>query len=513
MIYELQGTNIDWEYKALRSRRHSLTSVDGVRWPRGLVLGGSGTIGTMKYERGNRRDYDVWKQLGNVGWGWEDVAEYFNKSIRHTGKLHRTEGFLSVDNYEARDRINRLFVKAAKELGFEHLSNLNADQNLGVTWTQFMIENGTRCSPAKAFLNPVKHRKNLHVIKHAFVTSISFTKDDFPKAQGVNFILRNKHNLRAIARKEIIVSAGAVNTPKLLLLSGIGRKSDLEPSNIVQRADLGVGYNLQDHVAIPLFYKFTKSSKRNINLNLEKVLNLFDFALKNRSQPITYHHMAGLTLNMNTLNASESFPDAQVVYQLFKKGGFTSYGVLRKIGYDLEMIRSVYQAEQEADVVMAMISVLEPKSRGTIKIVAADPYRDPAIRPAYFSEYEDLKTLIRSVRIHQQTLATNSFTKNGVQHYRLNIPACAFILYDSDEYWECYIRHLSTSMYHPAGTAKMGPDSDSEAVVDSRLRVRNVRNLRIVDASIMPRIVGAGLLAPTIMIGEKGANMLKQDQM
>lgn len=508
MIYELQGTNIDWEYKALRSRRHSLTSAEGVRWPRGLALGGSGTIGMMKYERGNRRDYEVWKQLGNKGWGWKDVAPYFKKSIRRS-----TTGFLNVDNYEARDPMNGLMIAAAEEVGFEHLNNLNAARNLGIGRTKFMVENGTRCSPAKAFLNPVGHRNNLHVIKHAFATSISFMKDGSPTAQGVNFILRNKHNLRAIARREIVLSAGAVNTPKLLLLSGIGRMADLAPLNIIQRAELSVGYNLQDHVAIPLFYKFRKSSKRTVNLNLEKVLNLFDFSLKNRTQQLTNHHMGGLTLNMNTLNASESFPDAQVTYQLFKKGGFTSSAVLRKIGYDLQLVRSVHQAELEADVVMAMVSILEPRSRGTIKIVAADPYRDPAIKTAYFSDYDDLKTMIRAIRIHQQMLTTNAFLNNGAQLHRVNIPACAFILHDSDEYWECYIRHLSTSMYHPAGTAKMGPDDDPDAVVDERLRVRNIRNLRIVDASIMPEIVSAGLMAPTIMIGEKGADMLKEDNL
>ncbi|XP_062559069.1 glucose dehydrogenase [FAD, quinone]-like [Armigeres subalbatus] len=513
MVYELRGTNIDWEYKALRSRRHSLSSVAGASWPRGLVLGGSGTIGTMKYERGNRRDYDNWEQLGNVGWSWKDVIKYFKKSENNnawqSSKLHGTKGFLFVDNYESLDPLNRIVMTAANELGFENINDLSIAKNLGIGWAQFMVENRTRCSSAKAFLSTIRHRKNLHVMKHAFVTSISFTGDNV--ARGVNFILRNKHSLRAMARKEIVISAGAVNTPKLLLLSGIGRKVDLAPFNISLRANLNVGYNLQDHVAIPLFYKFSKLSQSDIYYNLEKVLNLFDFALKNRSQPLTSHHMAGLTLNLNTHNASGSFADAQVVYQPFKKGGFTSYSMLRKMGYNHQVVKSIQRIEQEADVVMAMICVLNPQSRGVIKLVTADPYQDPAIKAAYFNEYEDLKTLVRAIKIHQQMLTTNSFRNSGAQLHRLNIPACQFIQYATDEYWECYIRHVSVSMYHPAGTTKMGPDDDPEAVVDSRLKVKQVANLRILDASIMPRIVSGGLTAPTIMIAEKGADMVKED--
>ncbi|XP_065093147.1 glucose dehydrogenase [FAD, quinone]-like [Ochlerotatus camptorhynchus] len=513
MIYELQRTNIDWEYKAMRSRRHSISSVNGVSWPRGLALGGSGTIGAMKYERGNRRDYDRWEQQGNVGWGWDNVLKYFKKSenskVMRKSKLHNTGGYLSVDNYDIKDPINTVLQMAAKEVGFVELKELNGNRNVGIGRAQFMIENGTRCSPAKAFLNPVKHRTNLHIIKHAFVTSISFSKENV--AQGVNLILRNMHSLRAIAKREVILSTGVINTAKLLMLSGIGRQTDLAPLRILQRADLNVGYNLQDHVAIPLFYKFNKSSQTIINLTLEKVLNIFDYVLKNNSQPLTNHDMSSLTLNVNTVNATEPYPDVQVGYRLFKKGGITSYSVMQKMGYDWEIVESIHRAEQKADVVLALIGVLNPKSKGTIKLADGDPYSDPIIKPAYFSQYDDLKTIIRAIRIHQQMLTTATFRKNEAQLHQLNIPACAFIQYDTDEYWECYIRHMSTSMYHPAGTAKMGPDDDPEAVVTPQLKVRHIGNLRIIDASVMPQIVSGGLMAPTIMIGEKGADLLKED--
>ncbi|XP_055644521.1 glucose dehydrogenase [FAD, quinone]-like [Toxorhynchites rutilus septentrionalis] len=519
MIYELQRTSVDWEYNAKRSRSHSLSSLNGASWPRGLALGGSGTINGMKYMRGNKGDYDRWEQLGNPGWGWDNVLEYFkrsenNQAVRlvqsENGKWHSRGGYLSVDYYDMSDPTNRLLMKAAKQMGFKRLSDSNAAQYVGYGRSQFTIVNATRCSPAKAFLSSIKDRKNLHVIKHAFATSISFAADD-KTARGINFILRNQYSMRALASKEVIISAGAVNTPKLLMLSGIGRKHDIVPLRIPLRADLNVGGNLQDHVAVPLFFKFNKSFQRFIHLNLEKVLNLFEFIFKNPNQPLTNHDVSSVIIYMNTLNATSPYPDVQVEHYQFIKGGDSSIVVTEAFGYDQDIVRSIHQAELEANVVMVRINVLNPKSRGRITLRSNDPYADPGIEAGYFSVYDDLRTLVRAVRIEQQMLNTESFRQNEAELHRLSIPACKFIEYDTDEYWECYIRHLSITLYHPAGTAKMGLDDDPTAVVDSRLRVRQVNRLRVIDASIMPYIVSGNLNAPTIMIGEKGSDLVRED--
>lgn len=519
MVYELQRTNVDWEYNAKRSRSHSLSSVNGASWPRGLALGGSGTINAMKYIRGNDRDYERWEQLGNVGWGWEDVLEYFKRSEDNkvdrlvksdNGKWHSKGGYLSVDYYDVGDPTNRVLMKAAKQIGFKRLPDLNADQYVGYGRSQFTIINATRCSPAKAFLSSVRDRKNLHVIKHAFATSVSFAADN-NTARGVNFVLRNRFSMRAIASKEIILSAGAVNTPKLLMLSGIGRREDLVPLRIPLRAELNVGDNLQDHIAVPLFFKFNKSYKEILHLNLEKVLNLFEFIFKNPNQPLTNHDVSSVIIYMNTLNATDPYPDVQVEHYQFIKGGTSSILVTQAFGYDRDVVRSIHQAELEADVVMVRINVLNPVSRGRVTIRSNDPYVDPAIDAGYFSAYDDLRTLVRAIRIQQQMLNTDSFRQNEAEIHRISIPACKFIEYDTDEYWECYIRHLSVTLYHPAGTVKMGPESDLTAVVDSHLRVRKVKQLRVIDASIMPYIVSGNLNAPTIMIGEKGSDLVKQD--
>ncbi|XP_058821953.1 glucose dehydrogenase [FAD, quinone]-like [Topomyia yanbarensis] len=516
MVYELQRTTVDWEYHTERTRRHSLSSVNGVSWPRGLVLRGSGTINGMKYIRGNRRDYDRWKLLGNDGWGWDEVLEYFKKSEDNkvkrlaNGKWHSTGGYLSVDYYDDSDPMNRVLTDAADEMGFQELADLNSDEYVGYGRSQFTIANGTRCSPAKAFLSTIQHRKNLHVIKHAFVTTVSF-EGNGTAVRGVNFILRNRFSMRALARKEVIISAGAVNTPKLLMLSGIGRRSAIAPVGISQRADLDVGENLQDHVAIPLFFKFNRSSRGIVNLTLEKILNLFIFTLKNRQQPLTNHYVSSVIAFVNTVSSDDPFPDVQFEYTQFKKGGSSSIIVTRAMGYNEQIVQSVHKAELEADVVMARIHVLNPESRGKIRLASNDPYVDPIIDSGYLNDYEDLKTLVRAIRIQTQMLSTDSFRRNEAELHRLPIPACRFILYDTDEYWECYVRHLTTTLYHPSGTTKMGPDSDPGAVVDSRLKVKQVENLRVIDASIMPFIVSGNTNAPTIMIGERGADFIKQD--
>ncbi|XP_058447565.1 glucose dehydrogenase [FAD, quinone]-like [Malaya genurostris] len=405
--------------------------------------------------------------------------------------------------------MNRVLMDAADEIGLKKLDDFNRDEHIGYGRSQFTIVNGTRCSPAKAFLNPIRHRTNLHIIKHAFATSLSF--GDNTTIRGVNFALRNKFSMRTIARKEVIISTGAVNTPKLLLLSGIGRRSVLDPVRIVQRADLGTGENLQDHVTVSLFFKFNRSSREVVNLTLEKILNLFIFTLKNRQQPLTNHFVSSVLAFANTVDIEDPFPDVQWEYNLFKKGGVSSILLIRDMGYNEQIVQSVHKAELEADVVMLRINVLNPESRGRIVLASNDPYVDPVINAGYLTNYEDLKTLIRAIRINEQMLSTESFRRNEAELHRLDIPACKFILFDSDEYWECYIRHMTTTLYHPAGTAKMGPDSDPGAVVDSRLKVKQIKNLRVIDASIMPFVVSGNLNAPTIMIGEKGADIIKQD--
>lgn len=518
MIYELQRTIIDWEYVSEPSRRYTISSSNGLSWPRGLVLGGSGTINAMKYVRGNKRDYDHWEQLGNKGWSWDEVLGYFKKSEDNKvgklvqldqGKWHSTGGYLSVDYNDISDPMNNVLMEAAKEVGFEELDDLNADKHIGYGQSVFTIVNATRCSPAKAFLSPVRYRKNMHVIKHAFVTSIIF--EQLNEARGVNFILQNQATLRAFARKEVIVSTGTVNTPKLLQLSGIGRNIDLDPFKIVQRANLNVGYNLQDHVAIPLFVKLKKSTAKPVNIYLEKIINLYNFLFKDRRQSTRNHDVSGVTILANTINVTDPYPDVHFEYILFKKGGISSILITRSFGFNEDVVESVHRAELEADVLLVRIHVLKPFSRGKVTLKSTDPYVDPLIKANYFNDYEDLKTLIRAIRIQQQMLTTDALRKNEAELHKIHLPACMFILHDSDEYWECYIRHLTLTLYHPAGTAKMGPSSDPEAVVDERLRVRNTTRLRVVDASIMPYIVSANLNAPTIMIGEKGADFIKED--
>uniref|UniRef100_A0A1Y9H2C6 Glucose-methanol-choline oxidoreductase N-terminal domain-containing protein n=1 Tax=Anopheles dirus TaxID=7168 RepID=A0A1Y9H2C6_9DIPT len=519
-FFTIQKTEADWENYVERTPHASKGSKDGAFWPRGRTLGGCGAINAMLYVRGNSRDYDSWAELGNPSWGWKEVLPYFKKSednhdpelvTRDGGNYHATGGYLKVGNFPVHHPLSDVMLQAFKDAGFESTTDINGARQVGFGVAQGTIVNGTRCSPAKAFLVPVKDRPNLHVIKHAVVVTVERDATS-GRYKYVNFMLDNKVLKVAHARKEIILSAGAINTPHILQLSGIGPKALLQKVNIPLVADLPVGENLQDHLFVPLLFKLHKSTAANYNIQVELAKNLFQY-ITTRTGPMAGHGVTSVIGFVNTLDPSSPFADIEYHFFQFEKGSGKSVLFCDKVGYSEEISQSMLAAATEADVVMAIVVLLNPRSKGRVTLATDDfnEFNPPRIESGYLEDKDDVQAVLRGIRHIHKIIDTPTFREHEGELHRMQLAECDRHEYDSDAYWECYARYLTLTLYHPVGTAKMGPDSDKDAVVDARLRVKGVKGLRVVDGSIMPNIVSGNTNAPIMMVGEKASDMIKAD--
>ncbi|MCJ8339716.1 MAG: choline dehydrogenase [Pseudomonadales bacterium] len=455
-----------------------------IQWPRGKVLGGTSSLNGLLYVRGQKEDYDGWAALGNKGWSYDEVLPYFKKSEdqeRGANKYHGTGGPLSVSNIRIRREICDRFIEAAEQVGIPRNDDSNGATQEGVGYFQLtMNRNGTRCSTAVGFLKPAMKRANLDVKTNAQVQNIEFSGD---RAVAINVNIKGIDH-RINCQREVVLSGGAINSPQVLMLSGIGDQEELAQHNIPLVKHLpGVGKNLQDHLQIRSIYKVNKPITLNDEVNnpLRKMMMGIEYALF-RTGPLT---MAA----------------SQVC--IFTKTDKTM--VRPNIQYHLQPLSADKPADgtHKFSAFTASVCQLRPTSTGSISLKSANPLEYPAIHPNYLATKEDQQTAIDAIRFTRDIIAAPALKSLIKEEYEPGVQ------YQTDEELLQYARNRATTIYHPTGTCKMG--SDDMAVVDERLRVRGVRGLRVVDASIMPMIVSGNTNAPTIMIAEKAADMIKED--
>lgn len=486
------------------------------KWPRGKALGGSSILNAMLHVFGNDRDYNRWSHNGNKGWSYDEVLPYFRKSIT-CGHSENNEwrskycgdGPLNIRmSNNSYSHIDQLFLDAARDLNLPVLESVNGDQYVGYGLAQVTVDKGRRNNAAKAFLSSIKDRSNLYVMKSTRVDTIILENN---RAVGVRATLKNGKSINLKASKEVIVSAGTINTPQLLMLSGIGPEQHLREIGISNVVDLPVGNNLQDHVVwfgLQLGYKNESATPPSPTLLLD---DAYEYLMYNRGPfaGTAGHDLEGF-VNVHDLTAK--YPNIQFLHTYLSQWRTEmAYGFISGVNLVEEVAEKVSQLLKEMNIIFVLPVLLNPKSRGEIRLRSKDPAEPVRIHANYYAEPEDRETMLKSVDFLKKMVKTETFKRRGISLQPLDIAGCRDTELGSREYWECNLRHFSSTLYHPVGTAKMGPRSDPTSVVDSRLKVHGIQRLRVIDGSIMPTITSGNTNAPIMIIAEKGADLIKED--
>lgn len=451
--------------------------------PRGKVLGGSSSINGLLYVRGQREDFDHWRQLGNAGWSFEDVLPYFKKSEdqeRGADDLHGVGGLLCVSDVSEPHPLCEAFIGASEQAGFPRNDDFNGPEQEGAGYFQLTARNGRRSSTATGYLKSARKRANLTIVSDALTTRILMSGR---RATGVEYRVGGETRV-AHAKGEVILSAGAFGSPQIMQLSGLGPAALLRSHGIEVVADMpGVGADLQDHFQIRIQYRCTEPITMNDVINdwRQRISAGLRYALFRKGMLTIGAGYAGGFFRTDPALAT---PDVQVHFIIFSA---------EKIGANLHPFPGF----------IASICQLRPESRGHVRIKSADPAAAPAIQPLYMSARSDRDTMVRGMQLLRRIMGQPAMLRY-IAEERLPGPQC-----QSEAEMLAYARETGTTIFHPTSTCRMGPDAN--AVVDERLRVRGIEGLRVVDGSVMPTVVSGNTNAAIVMIGEKGAEMILQD--
>lgn len=474
----------DWEFypedpnycKALKS---------GCYWPAGKMLGGSSAMNNMVYLRGHKYDFNNWSALGNPGWDFENVLEYFKKSEANqnqtlvsykNGKYHSADGPMKVSNFGGIDPFSKVLIDGGAEIGFPFLFDFNADKHVGYGTLQGTVYEGRRQSTAKAFLIPSKERKNLKIIKNALVTNVII--DDNNRAIGVDFMYQDRKHVQAFVKKEVILSAGSKNSPQILMLSGVGPAKHLREHKIKVKSDLPVGENLHDQ---PLTYLWLSVNATKEDASNDNAIDgLYEYLIHNTGPLSTL----GLTQTASLLSLDPKATIADSLNAPFRFPVQSPDLASFIADYKDEIAQKLTEENQSRELLVIYVGILRPKSRGKVLLKSSSIYDKPRLISNLYSHPDDRALMINLLKQQLSLLKTKTYVSRDVQFIRLPLTNCNQFKFPSDDYLLCYFQHLSGTYYHQVGTSRMGPVDDPATVVDSELRVKNIFGLRVIDAGM-----------------------------
>ncbi|KAK7790824.1 hypothetical protein R5R35_008605 [Gryllus longicercus] len=508
----MSATDANWGYATVPQNTSCVKLEDSrCDYAVGHAVGGGTVINHMFVVRGNKRDYDSWEEMGNEGWGYDKLLEYFKlvegveiPSLQNSS-YRGYAGPVPVNYPSHQTRVGQRLLRAAAELGAS-----NADPNGASQSGMWRIQGSTRGGRrASAFRNYLRRRPpHLQLRARALATQVLFQGD---RAVGVRYS-RGGRTFDVFADKEVIVAGGPVNSPALLLRSGVGPRSHLEQLGIPVVKDLPVGYNLQDHVGLPwLLVSMNTSEAPSVQrllinpLNLEqyKLLHSGPYTMLGTLETIGLHDLEGTDFH------SPDWPQVEILYSSMSPV-FSARSV-KPFRFTEDTYKKLIEPVGNTPVFQATVWRLRPRSRGRVSLRSADPADAPLIDPQGLSDEEDVAVSVAGIRALQRVLRAPALREVDAQLLRTPLPGCEERPWDSDEYWRCALRMHGLTLYHPCCTNKMGPGADADAVVAPDLKVRGLKGLRVADTSVMPTLVSGHLQMAAYVIGEKAADLIKRD--
>lgn len=513
----LASTDYNFGYQT-EVQKYGCQGLRGKRcsWAHGRGVGGSSLINNVIFTRGNKRDYDAWARAGNPGWSWNEILPYFKKlehaNIRDFGDngFHGKSGRLSVEDCPFRSKIAEAFVAGAQQAGYRYL-DYNSGDLLGVSFLQAHTRNGRRATGGNSYLKDIVQRPNLHIMTRAWVTKVLIdprTKE----ATGVQFA-REKRSYGVNARREVILSAGAFESAKLLMLSGVGPAKQLQKHGIKVVRDLPVGEQVTEHGGVfgPVFVVHNDPDGLK---SLEQVATLSGFMkFRNGSGPMTSNSVESLLYLRSPVaeDPDPELPDVEIM-QSYLTFGFDS-SPSTKFAYQLsdEVDKEYFRPLANMRAFMYLPLLLKARARGQVRLKSTNPFHHPEFKYQYFEDDRDVEALVYGILQAIRVTSQPAFEKLGVELYANKVPGCQHLQFNTLEYWRCHVRTLTATFQHQVLTCKMGPASDPEAVVDARLRVHGIKRLRVADIGIIPDSPTGHTSAHSFVIGEKAADLIKED--